>query len=110
MKRLLAAGALLAIFAGEASAQGWGWGPPPPPPPPGYYRGPAGPPPGAWRHARPYDWCRAKAERLHSFEYRMQLDGRISRDEARIADSLRYDLQRSCGDGRWHPNRGWHYR
>ncbi len=108
MKRLLAAGALLALCAGQAAAQYYP-GPPPPPPPPGHYRGPVAPP-GAWRHARPYDWCRAKAERLYSFEYRMRQDGRISRDEARIADSLRYDLERSCGGGRWDPGRGWYYR
>ena len=71
-------------------------------PGPGY-----GPPPN-WRHRRPYGWCRAKAERLHQFEYQMQLDGRISRDEMKIARSLRADLANSCGNGRWNPNRGWY--
>ena len=68
-----------------------------------------GPPPGSWRHRRPYDWCQVKAQRLHEFEYRMQMDGRVSRDEARIARSLRADLANSCGGGRWNPNRGWYY-
>ncbi len=123
MRKALWAGALLALFAGEAAAQGYGqggygqggYGPPPgyrppppvyaPPPPPMAY----GAPP-QWRHRRPYDWCRAKAERLHQFEYQMQMDGRVSRDEVRIANSLRADLASSCGGGRWAPNRGWHYR
>ncbi len=71
--------------------------------------GPSYGPPPNWRHRRPYNWCRAKAERLHQFEYQMQLDGRISRDELRIARSLRADLANSCGGGRWNPNRGWYY-
>lgn len=80
-------------------------------PPPPVVIGPPiyGPPPG-WRHRRGYGWCRAKAERLYEFEYRMQLDGRVSRDEMRIANALRADLQRSCGGGRWAPDRGWYYR
>ena len=92
MKKLILASALLALGAVEASAQ---WG---------------APPPGAWRHSQPYNWCAEKAHRLHEFEFRMTRDGRISRDEARIAESLRFDLQRHCGGGRWHPDRGWHYR
>ncbi len=129
MRKLLLAVAAIGLFAGGASAQPYGDGrggyrPPPPPdyyPPPPRYRQPPPPPPvyapgpaygapPAWRHRRPYDWCQAKAARLHEFEYRMQLDGRVSRDEARIASSLRADLASSCGGGRWHPQRGWHYR
>ena len=111
MKRLLAAAALLALFAGEASAQ-YGPGGPPPPGRDGYGPGPNhnAPPPGAWRHGQPYDWCRAKAERLHHFERTMRQDGRVTRGEMQIADSLRNDLQRSCGGGRWNPDRGWYYR
>ena len=118
MKRLLISAALLALFAGEAAAQFWGPPPPPPPyrgPPPPPYGGPPPPPyyggpPPAWRHPRPYEWCAAKARHLHEFEYRMRLDGRISRGELQIADALRADLANSCGGGRWHPDRGWHYR
>lgn len=83
-----------------------------PGPPP--YVGPPGPPPyvarPSWRHRQPYDWCQSKAARLHEFEYRAQQDGRVSRDEMRIARSLRADLASSCGGGRWTPNRGWYYR
>ncbi len=81
------------LFATEVSAQ------------PGYDR----PPPG-WRYKQPYNWCREKARRLYDFEWRMQQDGRISRDEARIAAGLRSDLAASCGGGRWHPKRGWYNR
>lgn len=128
MKKLLLAGAALGLMASSAAAQ---YGPPPypeyrrppppytdyrrPPPPPVYreprYVGPpvvSGPPSG-WRHARAYNWCQARAQRLHEFEFRMQQDGRVSRDEARIARSLRADLAANCGGGRWNPNRGWYY-
>lgn len=78
-------------------------------PPPVYAPAPyAGPPPG-WRHRRSYSWCQVKAQRLYEFEYRMQQDGRVSRDEARIAQALRADLANSCGGGRWAPSRGWYY-
>ena len=125
MKKLLMAVAALGLAGGEAMAQYYPppppppyYAPPPPPrpyyPPPPTYRAPPppsayyGPPPG-WRHRRPYDWCQAKAARLYEFEWRMQQDGRVSRDEARIARSLRADLAASCGGGRWHPQRGWYY-
>jgi hypothetical protein len=90
MSKLLLAAAALGLFAVEALAQ------------------PYGPPPG-WRWRQPYSWCQAKAARLYEFEYRMQQDGRVSRDEARIAQSLRADLAANCGGGRWHPQRGWYY-
>ena len=140
MRKALWAGALLALFAGEAAAQGYGqggygqggygqggygqggygqggygqggYGPPPGYRPPRVYAPPSngyGAPP-QWRHRRAYDWCQQKAQRLHHFEYTMQTDGRVSRDEVRIANSLRADLANSCGSGRWAPNRGWHYR
>jgi hypothetical protein len=88
---------------------------PPPPvyraPPPPVIFAPApsyGPPPN-WRHRRAYGWCEERARRLHQFEYQMQLDGRVSKDEVRIARSLRADLAANCGGGRWAPNRGWYY-
>lgn len=121
MKKVLLAAAVLGLFSVGAQAQPYGYDRPPPgyrppppvyrapPPPPAYGPGPYGAPP-AWRHRRPYDWCQAKAARLHEFEFRMQQDGRVSRDEARIASSLRADLAASCGGGRWHPQRGWYYR
>ena len=122
MKKLILAAAALGLMATGAAAQS---GPPPyqppyqdyrRPPPPPVYREPryVGPPVVArpergWRHTQPYNWCQARAQRLHEFEYRMQLDGRVSRDEERIARSLRADLRASCGGGRWAPNRGWYY-
>ncbi len=127
MKKLLFAAAALGLTATSAAAQ---YGPPgypdyrrPPPPysdyrrpPPPVYREPryVGPPvvvgqPPSWRHGRAYNWCQARAQRLHEFEFRMQQDGRVSRDEARIARSLRADLAANCGGGRWNPNRGWYY-
>lgn len=112
MKKLLLAAAALGLMASEAGAQ---YGPPPgyrpPPPPPAYRPGPPVAPgyAGEWRHRRPYNWCQAKARRLHEFEYRSQMDGRVSRDEMRIANALRADLRAQCGGGRWHPQRGWYY-
>jgi hypothetical protein len=113
MKKTLLAAAMLGLFSADASAQYYDRPPPGYRPPPPVYRAPPPPPahggPGDWRHARPYNWCQAKARRLHEFEMRSQLDGRVSRDEMRIAASLRADLQASCGGGRWHPQRGWFY-
>ena len=89
----------------------------PQPPQMSIYRGPkvrwegghGTPPQGAWQHARSHDWCLDKARRLHDFERLAASDGRVSKDERRIIENLRYDLQRSCGGGRWHPDRGWYY-
>ena len=113
MRKLLLAVAALGLFAVDVSAQPYGDGrggrrtsPPSDDSPAGSGHGV----PPAWRHRQPYGWCQAKASRLHEFEYRMQQDGRVSRDEARIASALRGDLASSCGNGRWHPQRGWHYR
>ena len=108
MKKLILAAALLALGATQVSAQ-YGGPPPGPPGPPGRY---APQPPHRepdWRHAQSRGWCEEKARRLHDFESRMTRDGRVSRDERRIAENLREDLRHSCGGGRWHPNRGWHY-
>jgi hypothetical protein len=63
-----------------------------------------------WRYRRAFGWCREKAERLHHYEWLMQQDGRVSKDEARIAREMRFDLARNCGDGRWAPDRGWYWR
>lgn len=121
MKRFLIALGALGLLASSASAQYYDPGWRRPPPPPGYYPPPPPPPvyqqpprryyggPPDWRHARSYNWCQGKAARLYDFERRMQMDGRVSRDEARIANSLRADLQASCGGGRWAPNRGWYH-
>ena len=113
MNKLIMAAALIALGASQAAAQFGGPLPPGPPGPPGRYGAPPPPPPpsnrGEWRHAQPRNWCEEKARRLHDFEFRMTRDGRVSRDERRIADGLRDDLRRSCGGGRWHPDRGWHY-
>ncbi len=62
-----------------------------------------------WEHPRPYGWCREKAQRLHEYEYRASRDGRLSTNEKITIGLLRSDLQNSCGGGRWHPRRGWHY-
>lgn len=62
-----------------------------------------------WEHPRPYGWCRDKARRLHEYEYRASRDGRLSTNEKITIGLLRSDLQNSCGGGRWHPRRGWHY-
>ena len=67
------------------------------------------PPAGAWRHARSHDWCLDKARRLHDYERRAAGDGHLSRGERVTIAALRADLDRSCGRGRWHPDRGWFY-
>jgi hypothetical protein len=100
MKRaLILCGALLATtlgvpFAPTADAQGYRER---------YYEG------RRWEHPRPYGWCREKARRLHEYEYRASRDGRLSTNEKITIGLLRSDLQNSCGGGRWHPRRGWHY-
>ena len=113
MNKLILAGCVLAfgaLSAGTASAQRFD-GPRPPvrDAGPRWEGGHGAPPPGAWRYSQSYGWCTEKARRLHDFEFRMTRDGRVSRDERRIAENLRADLSRSCGGGRWHPDRGWHY-
>ena len=67
------------------------------------------PPAGAWRHARSHDWCLDKARRLHDYERRAAGDGHLSRGERVTIAALRADLDRSCGRGRWNPDRGWYY-
>ena len=97
--------ALTALTAFDASAQRRDEGP---------RRGPEhrweggyiAPPPGAWRFARPYDYCVEKARRLHDFEAR---HGVRDRRDFRIMEEMRADLRASCGGGRWHPDRGWHH-
>ena len=66
--------------------------------------------PQKWEHKQSYDWCEAKARRLHDFERRSARDGVITRDERHIIHELERDLTASCGGGRWHPERGWHRR
>jgi hypothetical protein len=121
MKKLLLAVAALGLMATNVAAQ---YGPPPypeyrrpgaptyggpPPPPYPTYRQPRYVAPPVAGGPQAYNWCQARAQRLHEFEFRMQQDGRVSRDEARIARSLRADLAANCGGGRWNPNRGWYY-
>ena len=65
--------------------------------------------PARWEHKQSYDWCEDKARNLHRYENRSARDGVITRDERRHIEILRADLRRSCGGGRWHPSRGWHY-
>jgi hypothetical protein len=57
-------------------------------------------------HGSPYmiDRCDLEASRLRAFERRAGRDG-VSRDEARIAASLRADLARICGGGSRRPPR-----
>lgn len=45
--------------------------------------------------------CQEKAWRLHDFERRAAADGRVTKDERRIAEGLRRDLERTCGGFRW---------
>ena len=66
--------------------------------------------PAKWEYKQSYDWCEAKARRLHEFEHRAARDGHISRDERHVIQELERDLAASCGGGRWHPDRGWHSR
>ena len=84
------AGGLIASFPPSAAAQG--------------YYGER-----RWEHPRPYHWCREKARRLHDYEYRASCDGRLSTNEKITLGLLRADLDQSCGGGRWHPRRGWHF-
>ena len=112
MRKVLWVLAVLGLCATEAAAQYY--------PPAGVYRPSpelvhgAGQrhvqPPGAWRHRRPYDWCQANARRLREFDSQVRTDGRVSRDEARIAQSLQTDLAASCSRGRRPTYRGRTYR
>ena len=107
LKKLGLAMSLLMVGAVSASAQ---FGPPPSRtlPPPGS-RFDAGPPPAtpAWRQGHhPYARqhhadCHRKAWRLHRFESYARSDGRLSKDERRLIEGLRYDLDRTCGRYRW---------
>jgi hypothetical protein len=65
---------------------------------------------GKWEHSQPYSWCEEKARRLHGYEHRSARDGVITREERHTIRALQDDLARSCGGGRWHPDRGWHRR
>lgn len=95
IKNLVIAAGLMAVGAAEASAQSIQFriGPPPPPP--------------QWnRDVFPYEQrrhsdCQRKAWRVNQFERYAASDGRLSWRERRELDSLRYDLDRSCGRARW---------
>lgn len=92
---------VIASFATEASAQGY------------YgrdrYRDRPYYTEGRWGHPRPYYECRDKARKLRDYEDRSLRDGRFSTNEKIMMGILRADLDKSCGGGRWHPRRGWHY-
>ena len=65
---------------------------------------------GRWEYSRPRDWCEGKARRLHEYEHRARADGIITREERHTIHALEDDLARSCGGGRWAPDRGWYRR
>ena len=101
MRKVVWAMAVLGLCATDAAAQYY--------PPAGVYRPSPAPvygaaqrhvQPPAWRTRRPYDWCQTNARRLRDFDGRVQADGRVSRDEARIAQSLQADLATNCYRGR----------
>lgn len=54
--------------------------------------------PYAQRH---HAMCQAKARQLHDYERRAAADGRLSWRERRTIESLRRDLDRTCGRFRW---------
>ena len=91
IKNLVLAAGLLAIGAAEASAQSVQFRIGPPPPPPVFQRDVH--PYAARRH----DVCQRKAFRLHEYERYAASDGRISGRERREIESLRQDLDASCG-------------
>ena len=109
MNKLILAATVLAVgslAAFDASAQRYEREGPRRGPEPRWEGGHGLPPAGVWRHARPYDYCVAKARRLNDFELR---HGVRDRRDALIMDELRADLRASCGGGRWHHDRGWYY-
>lgn len=91
IKNLVLAAGLLAVGAVEASAQSVQFriGPQPPPP---EFRRDAFP-----YEARRHGDCQRKAYRLREYERYAASDGRLSFRERREIDSLRRDLDRSCG-------------
>jgi hypothetical protein len=86
MKKIILAAALVVVGATSASAQ---FAPSP------------------WRQSdhpyaeRRHKICQEKAWRLRDFDRRAAADGRLSWRERRIHDSLRADLDRTCGGFRW---------
>ena len=95
MKNIALAVGLLAVGAGEASAQSIQFRIGPQPPPPRYERNVFP------YEARRHDDCQRKAWRVNQFERFAASDGRLSWRERRELDSLRRDLDRSCGRARW---------
>ena len=51
------------------------------------------------RYRRLDVWCQSKSARLREFDRQAQITGRVSRDEARIANSLQADLSNNCSPG-----------
>jgi hypothetical protein len=91
MKSLVIAAGLLAIGAAEASAQSVQFRIGPPPPPPRFERN-------AFPYeARRHGECQRKAFRLNEYERYAASDGRVSWRERREIESLRRDLDASCG-------------
>lgn len=92
MKAIVIAASLLVAGASSALAQ---FAPPPPPPPAPWSKG-------AFPYAeRNHRVCMDKAWRLRSYERAAAADGRFSFRERRIMESLRRDLDRTCGRFRW---------
>lgn len=84
MKKIVLAAALVVLGATGASAQHATWR--------------RGDHPYAERH---HSVCQMKARQLHDYERRAAADGRLSWRERRTVDSLRRDLDRTCGRFRW---------
>lgn len=79
MKSLVIAAGLIGLTATTAMADRWNY-------------------PYERRH---HTFCQEKAHQLHRYEHRAGADGRYSRREIVIMDSLRRDLNRTCGGWRW---------
>lgn len=95
MKKLAIVGALLVAGTAGATAQSitLRFGPQPKPQvwAPGLFP----------YQARYHDVCMRKAWRLREYERFAAADGRLSWRERRELNSLRYDLDRTCGKFRW---------
>lgn len=95
MKKIALAAGLLAAGAAGAAAQSVTFRIGPPPPRPVWV-------PNQFPYAARYhDVCMTKAWRLREYERYAAADGRLSWRERRELNSLRYDLDRTCGKFRW---------
>ncbi len=95
IKKFGIAACLLVAGTASAFAQSVTFRVGPPPPAPSWQQG-------AHPYARRnHDVCHRKAWRLHEYERYAASDGRVSGRERREIESLRIDLDRSCGRYRW---------